>query len=431
MNFDIFIFDSIIWLLSLLIVIQPFNNDKSTKTFLRFLLISLIIISYDILIFLIDPLAWQSTFFTLLAFLLTILCLAFALKIDFSTAIILSGIHFIIFIITETISYSVLKLIIPHQTLYDSMLVISTYIVIIVIIILIRITVLRKFYKILKEKIKNLKNYAIVVLNCYVIFSFLKELAHKNNSFSLYAVSILMVIISSIYLVKELMDNRSLQGLILSHQKLIEAVQPIIQDIKSNQHDFRNQLNVIRLRLCSEVDFAKTSEQLDELLEEMTLVDSFTSFGGSSVSSLLYLKNKEAICKNIQFVINRPPFSGLSHQLTEYELISVLSNLIDNAIEATSQFSGEKKVIVSFKPDENGTLISVANTGNSISPHTLSKLFKRGFSTKCSEESEKHGYGLYNVKKILDPYGGRMEVLCEANVTTFQFHLKLAASNAS
>src|SRR5256884_57803 len=88
-------------------------------------------------------------------------------------------------------------------------------------------------------------------------------------------------------------------------------------------------------------------------------------------------------------------------------LRSVVVNLIDNAAEALEN-SSFREITVSTKslPDAEAVEISVADTGNGISPEDKDKLFLPHFSTK----DRGTGLGLAIAARIIAEHGGRNQV---------------------
>lgn len=90
---------------------------------------------------------------------------------------------------------------------------------------------------------------------------------------------------------------------------------------------------------------------------------------------------------------------------TTHELITILGNLIDNAIEAMSDLD-EKKVNVLLNYEEDTMQIRVRDYGTGVDLHQFPKLFEKGFSTK----GENRGYGLYLVKNSIEQLGGSLQI---------------------
>lgn len=83
-------------------------------------------------------------------------------------------------------------------------------------------------------------------------------------------------------------------------------------------------------------------------------------------------------------------------------LVHILVNLIKNAIEAMLD-SDPRRLVLETGTDEEGTgYCRISDSGEGI--EDLSKVFKRGFTTK----KYGHGYGLYYCQKAMEAMGGNL-----------------------
>ncbi|MEQ1921797.1 MAG: ATP-binding protein [Pyrinomonadaceae bacterium] len=87
-------------------------------------------------------------------------------------------------------------------------------------------------------------------------------------------------------------------------------------------------------------------------------------------------------------------------------LRSVFNNLFINAVQAMETDGGH--LGIKILPDEGGEFVrfEITDTGNGISPDSLSKIFEPYFSTKETGT----GLGLAIVQKIVDIHHGKIEV---------------------
>lgn len=90
------------------------------------------------------------------------------------------------------------------------------------------------------------------------------------------------------------------------------------------------------------------------------------------------------------------------------QLVSVLGNLIDNALEATRLHTGEGgRVQLSMTDLGNELIFEVEDQGPGVPEEAQQKIFERGVSTKQGEE---HGIGLHLVRQFLNRWGGSVTV---------------------
>ena len=98
-------------------------------------------------------------------------------------------------------------------------------------------------------------------------------------------------------------------------------------------------------------------------------------------------------------------------KLDNSELTVILSNLLNNAIEATSSID-KKEVEINISEDEKYYKIEVKNYTENLKSENLTQIFKVGYTTK----GEGRGYGLANVKAIVDKYKGKIQMSLEENI---------------
>jgi sensor histidine kinase regulating citrate/malate metabolism len=102
-----------------------------------------------------------------------------------------------------------------------------------------------------------------------------------------------------------------------------------------------------------------------------------------------------------------------------WDLCSMVGNLLDNALEAVVCTQGPKRMGFEIKHEQGNYIIYVHNSGPRIPDSLKEDIFNLGFTTKGSHA---RGYGLYLVKKLVEEYGGNIEVISQ-DKTTFIIYL--------
>ena len=98
--------------------------------------------------------------------------------------------------------------------------------------------------------------------------------------------------------------------------------------------------------------------------------------------------------------------------------VTVLGNLIENAIEGLNQSHREpREVYVSILEEAESLLLCVEDTGPGISAGLQEHLFERGVSTKGTGR----GTGLALVREVVEAYRGSIRVESEPDVGTSFF----------
>jgi two-component system CitB family sensor kinase len=100
-------------------------------------------------------------------------------------------------------------------------------------------------------------------------------------------------------------------------------------------------------------------------------------------------------------------------------LISIIGNLIDNAIDAASDGSGPASVTVRLLTTEQEITIEVTDTGPGVPEELTARIFTDGFSTKSPDGRRHRGIGLALVHRLVTRAGGTIAVDC-SGATTFK-----------
>ena len=206
----------------------------------------------------------------------------------------------------------------------------------------------------------------------------------------------------------------------------IKNMEEIISIIRQEKHDFANHINVIQ-GLCL-LNKPNTVERINNYVKKIsgTIHSSFRYLdtGNDYIDGMLSIKNNYAMKNNIDFkVIIDEPFSLI--KIREDELISIISNLVDNAFEAFNKSDVENKEIsiITFEEDMN-FCIEIADNGDVIPENIIEKIFNKGFSTKTKEKGE-HGFGLYITKQLIEKNNGIIFVESTAQRTKFTVKFKM------
>ncbi|AZV57500.1 ATP-binding protein [Clostridium sp. AWRP] len=252
--------------------------------------------------------------------------------------------------------------------------------------------------------IKNIQTYNILIFTVYFIFLIFKfkNLKEKQT----------LVNINSKYKVKE---------------SQIKNMEEIISIIRQEKHDFGNHINVIQ-GLCL-LNKPNTVERINnyvlKISDTVKSTFKYLDTGNDYIDGLLSIKNNYAVKNNIDFeVMIDEPFDLI--KIRQDELISIISNLVDNAFEAfqSKSYTDYKEIAVSTFTEHEDFCIEVADNGDVIPENIRKKIFDRGFSTKTTKKSD-HGFGLYIIKQLVEENNGRIYVESSPEITKFLVKFKI------
>ncbi|HJY73338.1 MAG TPA: ATP-binding protein, partial [Streptosporangiaceae bacterium] len=92
------------------------------------------------------------------------------------------------------------------------------------------------------------------------------------------------------------------------------------------------------------------------------------------------------------------------------QVLTVVGNLVDNAIDAAAQAPGPRWVELTIVAVEQDLLIRVRDSGHGV-PHDMrDAIFMYGVTTKSSAAGARRGIGLALVRKVVEGRGGMISV---------------------
>jgi two-component system, CitB family, sensor histidine kinase CitS len=193
----------------------------------------------------------------------------------------------------------------------------------------------------------------------------------------------------------------------------LSEVRRYSEDLRAQTHEYTNKLYVLSglLQLGHYTDAVELIQLESNLHKHQTRV-LLEHINDRTVQAILLGKMGKASEKKVTLQVD--PVSSIKSipkHIDMTKLITILGNLLDNAIEAISE--SEKKKVTFFATDEGHDIIfEVADSGIGIDESTLHEIFQRGFSTKGDKD---RGYGLAIVQEVVEELEGTIEVHNEKN----------------
>lgn len=275
------------------------------------------------------------------------------------------------------------------------------------------IIILMKHFKKLKDI--DLESYiddnllmSNVILNIFTFFMILRLIYHSEIISNMVVIEIIVLIFVNILFNISFYKNMHKKIIRNKNMEVKNAYNPlldeIIQNIRANEHEYKNHIGM----LFSMIQVSNSIPELKERagkyignIQNTNILSKVLDVESTIIKSILYSKLVE--CDQLGISISYEIKTNLEDSLLDdTEITIILSNLLNNAIEA-SKNTINKDIKVDIRKFERYK-IEVKNniTGLNINPNEIEEFFKKGFSSKGNGR----GYGLYNVKKIVKKHKG-------------------------
>lgn len=224
-----------------------------------------------------------------------------------------------------------------------------------------------------------------------------------------YGISIFIIVIMTVLFqnIKARQDEK-LQNELLAMQvdnvkKHIEQVEGLYRNIRSLRHDMANHiLTLERLYTAEKTDEALAySRDLQEALSQIT---GEIKSGNPVTDVILQEWKQEAEKKKIHF--QSEFYYPVDSNINAFDISVILNNALQNAVENTENNAKGYISVLSWRR-KNVYMIEIKNSFTK----TLQWDEQNGFPLTSKEQTNGHGYGLGNIRRIAEKYTGDMDII--------------------
>lgn len=171
---------------------------------------------------------------------------------------------------------------------------------------------------------------------------------------------------------------------------------------KRRTHEYKNQI-ICMQALLKEKQYERLEHYIKGIYgglgQDVNAIDT----NNVIVNAVLNTKYREAQEAGIVFVLKVNDLSGLV--MEEEDVVTVLCNLLDNAIEACRECDGKKVIRFKFVIEDGLVKIGVRNT------FQTPVVYEHGeIKTTKTVQKEEHGAGIKNIVEVAGKYGGSYSI---------------------
>lgn len=404
-------------LIGVFIIWSKFNYSSKNNV-LKYIGLSLIICSINNILSYFEI---SYTFF--INYCLTIVFVSIVFRKKLKTALLEFVIVIIITMVLQFIIFGTFTII---GKFVDSSLIINEEFkgLIINICMLILICGIKKYIPYNKVFVSNISMQIIFfyLINAFIYVFIIKSIWESDytiieKNIAKFIIVLLIYIFVNVGFLKELVflieEKKSLEA----YNRYSKLTVDLVNDVKSKQHDFKNHLSTIYgiVQVSNEEDSReKIKYYIEGLSESLLKEQNLISLDNKVLAGIIYskLQKAEELEINFRYSIN----SDINLiPVKDYELAEILFNLLDNAFDAVSNLEDKRWVELNIDKEKENSIIHIKNSGATLKNTNINEIFKKGFSTKGSQR----GFGLYNIKSIVDKYGGSIEITTQNDSTEF------------
>ena len=210
---------------------------------------------------------------------------------------------------------------------------------------------------------------------------------------------ILLIISRDTYKEKEAITQKYLDEQI-KHYEYLEQRE---KDTKKFRHDIKNHMQVLST-LAKNNMYSNFDEYMKEINMQIDRFGNVITVNNGIVDAIVNKYHSEAVQKGIYITVKGMLPNGC--RISAYDLCTIFSNLLSNAIEAAEK-SEEKRITIECRYTDDNIIIIAENTFKDEGQFRHSKIV----TTK--KEVEYHGFGIENIKDAVERNHGMFDINIE------------------
>ena len=193
-------------------------------------------------------------------------------------------------------------------------------------------------------------------------------------------------------------DNAILRQSMKAQVDNVAAWQGAYAGLRKQSHDIDNHLLAIQGLVKNDAPKSSVLDYLDSIRGEN--VTDIVSVKTNRMAADIILSQKLAVAKSKDIKFNLIPEDLSRLPLSDEELVTVLANLLDNAIEAVDQVreASRRYITLKLRAEQDVFFLYCENPTDTVVD------IRDGRIKTTKQKARDHGYGIRNVEKVLDEH---------------------------
>lgn len=221
-----------------------------------------------------------------------------------------------------------------------------------------------------------------------------------------YVIVIVLIVLNMVvfHLINEILENsqRIREADVLKQQsigqlELYNSLRKNYDIQRKRTHEYKNQIMCID-SLLKKKNYNKLEEYINSIFDKLDGQLDMVDTNNEVVNAVINAKYYEALQNDVLFILK---INDLSHiKVSDDDIVTILSNLLDNAIEAAGQCEIDKRTVgIRLLYEDDVLSIAVSN-----SYKTEPEIMEDGYMRTIKDDKEQHGLGIRNVVATLEKY---------------------------
>ena len=242
---------------------------------------------------------------------------------------------------------------------------------------------------------------AVMLMTSSVIKSY-----HSDIIAIYYIIAIGLIVLNLVvfHLISEILENsrnmkeaEALRQQSIGQLELYNSMRENYNIQRQRTHEYKNQIVCMDM-LMKKKDYSKLEDYIGNISDGLDAQLDMVDTNNDVVNAIFNAKYYEAIKNDVLVVLKINDLSDI--KISDNDIVTILSNLLDNAIEAAKQCDIGKR-IVKIKMLYEDAVLSIA-VSNSYKAEPV--LTEDAYIRTTKKDREEHGWGMRNVVATLEKY---------------------------
>lgn len=261
----------------------------------------------------------------------------------------------------------------------------------------------------------------ITIITMLMTFQYTENQVQAN---ALYSIAFGMVVMNVFvyYLINDIVireaklhEKEILEMQVKNQIAMYRSVAENFEMQKRKSHEFKNQILCIEA-LLKEQEYDEVRRYVSNISNTFTTERNVINTNHVIINAILNTKYQESVNKHIVFVFKVNDLSKI--RMEDEDLVVVLANLLNNAIEACEKCEDKKRIKFKFMIEDEMIILSVKNTYCQPLVYDNNEI-----KTSKTVMPDEHGVGIKNIVRIVEKYKG--EYIIQNDDDEFYFSIIL------